>query len=216
MKPIPYSQANISQGLVETKDFLLASESKYEQVLVKDLVLPGADLHDLQVLDTEFVGCRLQEGKIKDARFKQVRFTDTDLANVQFTEARFENVDFVGCRMTGLKAIEGIFQDVLFYNCQLKLSQFRMAKFRRKVIFKKCILEEADFYGAELGGVVFEDCDLLKAEFSHTKLNKTDFRTSKLAGVKVDIESLKGTLIEPSQVNDLAHLLGAEISWKGE
>ncbi len=88
-----------------------------------------------------------------------------------------------------------------------------MSKFKN-VAFEHCILEEADFYGADLNGNIFTDSDLTKAEMSASKLKNVDFRTSKISGLGLNIESLKGAIIDPSQINDLAWLLGVKIEWK--
>jgi uncharacterized protein YjbI with pentapeptide repeats len=64
--------------------------------------------------------------------------------------------------------------------------------------------------------VSFIECDLLKREFSATKLKGVDFRSSKLDGINISPENLKGAIIDPSQLQYLGHLLGAKIEWKTE
>ena len=50
------------------------------------------------------------------------------------------------------------------------------------------------------------------AQFQGTKLIKTDFRSSKIEGIKVDPLNIKGAIIDPAQAIDLVHMLGVTIS----
>ena len=86
-----------------------------------------------------------------------------------------------------------------------------MAKFKNAV-FEDCVLDEADFYQADLTGTIFSGCVLNAAQFQGTKLLKTDFRSSKIEGIKVDPMSIKGAIIDPAQAIDLVHMLGVTIT----
>lgn len=48
----------------------------------------------------------------------------------------------------------------------------------KKTVFKSCILHEADFTEAILTGSAFDGCDLHRAVFENTVLEKVDFRTA--------------------------------------
>jgi len=48
----------------------------------------------------------------------------------------------------------------------------------KKMIFKNCNIQEADFSEAELTNSVFDFCDLQRTIFFHTNLEMVDFRTS--------------------------------------
>lgn len=202
----------------ELEDFrtsLFVNDENYEDTLFSNFVWENSFAGNIKLSTSRLVGCNLTLSKISKSKIVDALFENCDLANARFDQSNIERVEFIKCRMTGFKGTESILSDVLFKDCQLKLSQFRMAKFKN-VIFKNCILEEADFYQADLPGTIFRDCDLLKAEFSAAKLTKTDFRSSKLNGINVNIESMKGAIIEPSQLPYLAYLLGATIEWLPE
>jgi fluoroquinolone resistance protein len=45
-------------------------------------------------------------------------------------------------------------------------------------VFKDCSMKEVDFVEADLTGASFRNCDLGRAVFSRTNLQKADFRTA--------------------------------------
>ncbi len=205
--------SDLPKGLQPVPEFQLTSDSEYELLDITGGSAAGQTLEQLKFLECHVKNFSLGQATVTDIRITNSKFEDCDLANAKCTKALAERTEFIKCRMTGFKSPEAVFKNVLFKNCQCKLSQFRFCKFKN-VTFEHCILEEADFYGADLTGAVFSDCDLLKADFSSARMHETDLRTSKIAGISVNIESLKGAIIDVSQVNDLAWLLGVKIEWK--
>lgn len=205
---------SIPAELMEAQtDFSLSTDSTYENIKVNEAKTAGQTAHDIKIRESYFKLTNLSQLTLTNPNLIDVRFEECDLANGKWTKGKIEQAEFTKSRMTGLKLIECIIRNVTFKNCQLKLSQFRFCEFKN-VIFDHCILEEADFYNSDLRGVEFSDCDLTKAEMSGTKLGEADLRTSKLNGLNVSIESLKGAIIDPTQVMSLAHLLGTKIEWK--
>ena len=96
--------------------------------------------------------------------------------------------------------------------CTGRMLQFRFGrlKFAR---FEDCDLRDSDFQGTDLSGVIFSDCDLRNAEFSQTTLVGTDLTTSRIDGIRVNQESVKGLIVEPQQAAHLAALFGVDVRW---
>ena len=212
-KPKVIKYTELPADLKASADFVLRDEGEYDNLIFSGNDFSGKTHYHLRFENIYFKGVNFSQAKIIDVKFSNIKFEDCDLANLKLEKAFVEKTEFIKCRMTGFKIIEGNIRDVLFKNSQLKLSQFRLSKFKNSA-FEHSLLEEADFYGAELFKVVFCDSDLTKAEMSAAKLKETDFRTSKIAGLNIGIEGLKGAVIDPSQISDLAWLLGAKIEWK--
>ena len=198
--------------LVQFVDGFIDDES-YGYLEVGARQLAAQTYNSIVIEGSKFQTSVLGGAIFKDCKFTNLRFDGCDAANGRIDKSIFERVEFLKCRMTGFKALECNFRDVLFKDCQMKLSQFRMSTFKN-IIFDHCILEEADFYGATMVNVQFIDCELLKSEFSASKLSEVDFRSSKLEGINIAAENLKGAIIDPSQLPSLGHLLGARIEWK--
>lgn len=72
------------------------------------------------------------------------------------------------------------------------------------------MLDEDDFYSAELCKVAFLNCTMEKTEFSGSKLKQVDLRTSHIAGIS-GISGLAGATIDSTQLVALAPILAAEL-----
>jgi uncharacterized protein YjbI with pentapeptide repeats len=82
--------------------------------------------------------------------------------------------------------------------------------------FEACDLREADFQGATLTRVVFRNCDLRNARFPTASFEDVDFRGSHLAGVDIEANALRGTIVDPAQVADIANLFGLIVKPPGD
>ena len=73
------------------------------------------------------------------------------------------------------------------------------------------MMDEADFYNAELENVLFQNCSLDKAEFSAVKCKNVDLRTSEISNV-LGVEGLAGTIIDYTQLINLSPLLASKFN----
>lgn len=147
--------------------------------------------------DKTFEKCQFQErpldkGEYENCSFKQCDFSNTDLSGIRFQECQF-----VDCNLSLAKIAKTSFQDCIFShckmlglrwdqcdefgltfrfeNCQLNHSSFYKTKIK-KTYFGNCQLQEVDFTECDLSGSEFVHCDLLKALFDRTILEKVDLR----------------------------------------
>jgi hypothetical protein len=77
-------------------------------------------------------------------------------------------------------------------------------------LFKGCILDETDFYSAELENVSFQNCSLYKTEFSSAKCKMVDLRSSEIANI-LGIEGLAGTIIDSVQLVAISQTLAQSL-----
>jgi uncharacterized protein YjbI with pentapeptide repeats len=141
---------------------------------------------------------------------KDVRLLGCDLANLQTRALSLIRVEFINCRMTGLRTGEAECQDVLIHEGDQRYSQFRYAKFR-SAEFDSCNFEEADFQGANLSGSIFRKCNLRNAEMSKVKLLNADLRGSRIDGLHLNAEDVRGAVVDLPQAMIFASLLGIRI-----
>jgi uncharacterized protein YjbI with pentapeptide repeats len=78
-------------------------------------------------------------------------------------------------------------------------------------VFERCNLAEADFYGADLTGVIFRGCDLSRADISHAKLSGADLRDCRLDGMRGVPDAMDGLIISPDQAALLITLFGVRV-----
>jgi uncharacterized protein YjbI with pentapeptide repeats len=164
----------------------------FEAVLLKHVILNGARLPSLQIVDARFDGC--------------------DLTGTECEKGHLNRVEFVGSRITGAKLLNASIANVLFKDCSGEFAMFWESTFE-SVRFENCSLSEASFLGANLSGVVFDRCDLSNANLQGTTLVGTDFRSSKLEGLRVGSKELQGAIISPSQAAHVVSLLGITVKW---
>ncbi len=69
--------------------------------------------------------------------------------------------------------------------------------------FRNCSLIAADFMKADLTEVLFDRCDLYRALFSNTILNKADFRTSFNYSLDPEKNKIKKALFSLGSVKGL-------------
>lgn len=126
-----------------------------------------------------FVQCNFAGADLSGSSFSDCTFRGCNLSGVRLGKTAFRDVLFSDCKLTGLR-----FEDCSdflftprFESCVLQLSSFYGLKLK-KMVFRHCSLQEVDFTGADLGGALLDACDLARAIFDQTILEKADLRTA--------------------------------------
>ena len=176
---------------------------EYVNLQVTGETLANQSAVQITVKNVWFKQAALGQMRLLAPQMSALRFENCDLAYTLWENASVRRIKMIGCRITGFKAVEAHLQDVLFQECIGTLAQFRYAKCKA-VRFEKCNLVNADFQGADLSGVKFVHCDLSHAEMSHSTLVGTDFRSSKIEGLKVGARELPGVIVDHFQAAYLA------------
>ena len=74
-------------------------------------------------------------------------------------------------------------------------------------------LADADFYGADLSGTIFRDCDLSRADVAQAKLAGADVRGCRLDGLRGTPITMDRLTISPDQAALLITLFGVRVEW---
>jgi uncharacterized protein YjbI with pentapeptide repeats len=183
------SQFDIEDALV-TGDYaeVRAAGGRVRHSRLERVVLTGARLRSLSLVDVELNGCEASGADLAGARLRRVVFAGGRLAGTQFVDAELDDVVFRGCKLT--------------------LATFHSSRLR-EVVFVGCELDEAFLGRGTMQAVRFEDCRLVRADFSGANLKRVDLRGSELdpAG---DVGGLRGAMIDTTQLAGLAgHLARA-------
>jgi uncharacterized protein YjbI with pentapeptide repeats len=137
-----------------------------------------------------------------------------DLAGAEWPMKHLIRDTFADCRMTGLEAPALIAEHVHFKACRLDLANFRHATLR-SVVFEDCVLDEADFGGADIAHCRFAGCSLRGTYFENARLEDVDLRGSQLEP-EGDVHALKGAIIDRVQLVELAPYLARDVGLKVE
>jgi uncharacterized protein YjbI with pentapeptide repeats len=150
-------------------------------------------------LDIEYQNLAYGKDGVNFKEFERCIFNNCDFSACTFLAVTFIDCVFNGCNFNGTKInyvalrtatfnrcqikevnfamCDKLIFEIAFNNCVLDFSKFYTLKIKGTP-FKNCSLVAVDFMGADLAEVVFDNCDLYRAEFSKAIANKTNFRTS--------------------------------------
>ncbi|MBN1697498.1 MAG: pentapeptide repeat-containing protein [Spirochaetales bacterium] len=140
---------------------------------IRGLNLHGADLRNLKLNKSRFIGCDLsgadlsntelnhsrfivvfENNQDRDSDYSSIRFDGAILARTSFCDARLDNIDFSSLDM-------------------------------RRIRFSRSHLKDAVFMGACLHFADFCDCDLQGALFLHADLYRARFKRANLCGAQL-------------------------------
>lgn len=167
--------------------------------------LPDLEIVRVRVerLDAAGVSCA-------GASVRDVTIAGGDLANSDLTDASLRRVHGRGLGAVGLDVSGARLEDVRLVGCKLRLARGLAATLTR-CVFEDCDLREADLEGATLGRVVFRGCDLRAARLAGVDLGRCDLRGSRVDGLVVSPDRLRGAMVDPAQLPTFAAALGMRV-----
>lgn len=187
----------------------LNSEEEWSRELVT-----GADLSGVVAEHARIVGCELRDVRLTSAELHRcvltdVRLVDCELSGAILTESLWQRVELRNCRMSGLVASQSRLRDVRCIEGKLDGGNFRISRLER-VTFDGCAMPDADLYEATLSHVLFDQCDLRRAQFAAIKGDDLRLRGSNLEGLR-GATALRGAAVSAEQLLPLALSLLGEL-----
>lgn len=133
---------------------------------------------------TEFEKCHFERCDFSQCDFLAVSFIDCVFSRCNFNGAKINYIalrtaSFHHCTMKDINfaMCDKLLFDIAFHYCVLDFSKFYTLKLKG-TSFVQCSLIAVDFMSADLTEVVFDHCDLYRAEFAKAIANKANFKTS--------------------------------------
>jgi uncharacterized protein YjbI with pentapeptide repeats len=161
----------------------------------------GARFLESAVTDCSFSGTNLRRARMNDVWASGTRLTGCSLAETDWLDSAF-----VGCSLAGLEVFGATLRRVVLRRCKLDSVNLRSAALH-DVAFEDCVLRDVDFGGARLERVSFPGSTLERARFGRAELKRADLRGAVGIDLVDGYESLKGAVITPGQLLDLAPAL---------
>lgn len=201
--------------LLPFADGELESEGDYDGLEFRDLDLVGQQGRGARFMDCGLYGVALDETRlsrvrIMDSVLEGVRGVGTDLA-----EASLRDVEIVDARLGGTQLHGSVLERVVVRGGKIDYLNLRKSKLTN-VVFEGCVLVEPDFGDAKLTRVEFRDCVLKGVDLSGATLKDVDLRTVASLEVTRGVERLRGAVISPAQLLDLAAVFAAELGVRVE
>ncbi len=162
----------------------------------------------------EFHGCVFHNitftEDMESCLFADCLFDHCDFSNAHASQMVVRRAYFVNCRMTGTEFIRSTIEDMRVKGCHGMYINFSSSKMKR-VSFQESNLSEGAFSMCKWSDVLFDDCDLRKAELVQSSLSKIDLSTCQIDGFVVRMEDLKGVIMSEDQALACTRFLGIEI-----
>ncbi|RKN09709.1 pentapeptide repeat-containing protein [Streptomyces radicis] len=175
----------------------------------------GLDLTDAAAPGASFLDCALRRCVLDAAGMKRARFVDTLLTDVRgvgtaLSEASLRDVEIRDARLGGIQLSGATLTRVLIEGGKIDYLNLRQATLT-DVTFRDCVLVEPDFAGARLERVSFDGCDLRDVDLTAATCKDTDLRGAVGLSLLRGADRLRGAVITPGQLLDLAPHLAAEL-----
>lgn len=172
---------------------------------VTDQLIGGDD----ESINVAFERCR-PDPVFATKRLRDATLRACDLSNMRCTDLIATRVELRDCRLVGIDVSGATLRDLRCTDCQISLARAFGTTLER-CWFENCDLRECDFDEATLAGVVFRSCDLRQARFASSKLDQTDVRGSRVEGIVVHPDLLRGAVIAPEQADVFAAAMGLRV-----
>ncbi|MEU5883414.1 pentapeptide repeat-containing protein [Spirillospora sp. NPDC047279] len=187
-------------------DGVWSPDGDHDTVLFQGLDLSGVQAGGSRFMECAFTGVSLEGGGLRAARFLDVwahelRFVGTDL-----TETEWQDAALIGSILAGTRAPGARLARVVFQGCKLDSVNFRDATLT-DVTFRDCLLRDVDFGAARLTRTCFPGSRLDKTVLAGATLDQVDLRGADHLGITVDPRTIRGAIVSPAQLLDLAPLL---------
>lgn len=142
----------------------------------------GINLHGMKITKSEFedctfVSCDFSETFFSSCKFIECRFENCNLSLMKLTNTKMSDVDFGSCKMIGIDWTMGDWKSLLNAD---------------PLHFRECILNDSNFFGLSLEGMVMKECRAKEVDFRNATLKKADFTGTDFKGALFGNTHLEG------------------------
>jgi len=144
-------------------------------------------IDNLDCFAEEFKGVTLHGKKIIKAEFESCTFVSCDFSETFFSSCRFDECHFENCNLSLIKLTDSKLSDVTFDACKMIGIDWTMADWKsllsaEPIRFKECILNDSNFFGLNLEGLVIKECRAKEVDFQNASLQKANFTGTDFKG----------------------------------
>jgi uncharacterized protein YjbI with pentapeptide repeats len=210
-KPAPKSSAPLppeppSEGRVGEHS-AVSSQDEWEDEGVFDADLAGQVADGVRLTRCELHRVVLTGAQLRGLVLVDVLAVDCELSGAFLHEATLRRVELRNCRMAGVVFSQATLSHVRFVECKLDEANMRLVR-GDHVEMSDCSLVDADLYEAVLDQSALKRCDLRGGDFSRASVQGLRLGGSKIDGLRGAM-SMGGVVVAGDQVLPLAlSLLG--------
>ena len=206
MSPIPQSLSDLPYAeRLEPHDGRWTPGDDHDTVRFSAAHVEDPDGSGSSFLDCAFTGVTFDGGRLRRARFVDAWAQEMRLVGTDLSESSWQDCALLGSIAAGVNLSAAHLTRVVFRGCKLDAVNFRFCGLT-DVRFEDCLLREVDFGGATLTRTSFPGSRLTRTILAGATLDRVDLRGAEL-GLTIDPRSMRGAVISPAQLLDLAPLL---------
>lgn len=188
-----------------------------------DRLVPNADLHtaafthvvtpSLTMRAATLDTCRLEDISARETDWSATRLRETtvdrmDSPVVRAARTVWRDLHVRDSRLGSVEAYDARWSSVHFIDCKLGYLNLRGAELL-DIAFTGCVIEEIDLEQTTARRVRFSDTRLSRLTVQQGTFDHVDLRGADIAEID-GLDSLRGVVISPRQLHDLAPVLAAE------
>ena len=178
-----------------------------------------------------FDHCIFDSRVIKNRQLQESTFTNCSFVKCDLTGTKFNNTKFNTCNFSNANVAGCNFFSAVFIECKLLGVVFSRANSLIGVTFTQCNFDYADLRGIDLSGLdlskssffetdlsmanlektLFVNCHVTNIKVQKARLHMTDFRGAELLGFNLRSDDLKGIIVTPQQMEQLATAVGIHV-----
>lgn len=186
-----------------------AEDGRWSTARAERLVSPSAQLPALTLDEIRLSDCELSGARIDSLDVIDCELSGCDVANLETRRLAARRTLVAASRLTGVVGAGAELADVVFERCQMDLVTLREARLER-VVFRDCVLREADLGAMRGDSVVFEDCDMTGVTLTGSRFARSELRSCRLDGLS-GVEALRGVAMADDDVLSLARVFAAAL-----
>jgi uncharacterized protein YjbI with pentapeptide repeats len=190
---------------------VLAPHGDYEALLFGGS-LAGAVANDATFLACRFEKCGLDDVSLRRAHLSECLLEELHATSLDAADSVWRDSLVTLRRIGALLAIGTSWSSVRVRGGRLDLLDLSGAKLR-DVVFEGCAIGELDLGTVEARELAFSDCQIEVLDVTGARLAGADLTGAQIGAVK-GVAGLKGAVVTPSQLFDLAPHLAAHLGIK--
>ena len=182
----------------------------------KGITLHGKKITKAEFEDCTFISCDFSESFFASCRFIECRFENCNLSLMKLTSTKMSDVTFDACKMIGIDWTMADWKSLLsaepikFIECILNDSNFFGLDLEGLVI-KESRAKEVDFRNASLKKANFKETDFKGALFENTNLEEANFTEAQNTNIDIHKNKLKGAIFSRYEALYLLETMGIKL-----
>lgn len=191
----------------------LLEDGYIEGVDESGIVFAGPERHGLRILDSRFVEADLSGAKLIGCRLADVEFQNCRATDVSFAKSSLQDVTVAESRIGAFQGFGGSWTRCAIAGGKIDYLNLRAATVARLTI-DNAVIGELDLSEAKIEGISFLNATVGKLILTNARTKRLDLRGVELRGLESNPEGLRGVVIGPTQVLDLAPVLADILGMK--